>query len=83
LNAEPALHRELEAVTLAIVKRLSSAEKADLRGGNVTELASSLGINAEQGTLLRSIHERTSALQETARRQNRERVQGSQLDIRR
>lgn len=83
LNVEPGLRRELETLSLAITKRLSPAEKADLKGGNVARMASSLGINTEQGALLRNIHERTGALQETALRQNRERVRGNQLDIRR
>lgn len=83
LKAEPVLSRELETLSLAITKRLSPAEKANLNGGNVAGMASSLGINAEQGALLRNIHERTKILQEAALRQNRERARGNQLDIRR
>jgi hypothetical protein len=83
LKAEPVLRRELETLSLAITKRLSPVEKADVKGGNVAGVATSLGINTEQGALLRNIHERTRALQETALRQNRERVRGNQLDIRR
>lgn len=83
LNAEPGLRRELETLSLAIAKRLSPAEKADLRRGVVARMASSLGISKEQGALLRNIHERTKALQETALRQNRERTRSNQLDIRR
>ncbi|OCP22462.1 MULTISPECIES: zeta toxin family protein [unclassified Ensifer] len=83
LNAEPGLRRELESLFLAISKRLSPGEKADLKGGNVARMASSLGISQEQGVSLRDIHERASALQDRALRQNRECSRGSQLDIRR
>jgi predicted ABC-type ATPase len=82
LNIEPALRRELETLSLAITKRLTPAEKADLKGGDVALMALSLGINKEQGALLRKIQEGAKTLQETALRQNRERVRGNQLDIR-
>jgi hypothetical protein len=83
LNAEPTLRRELEAVTLAITKRLSPAEKTDLKGGNVTRLSSSLGISQEQGASLRLVHERARALQDRTLRQSREIARANQLDIRR
>jgi hypothetical protein len=83
LNAEPVLRRELENLSLAITKRLSPAEKAELKGENVGRMASSLGISTDQGASLRNIHERARALQENAPRQHQERVRGSQLDIRR
>lgn len=83
LNAEPTLRRELEAVTLAITKRLSPAEKINLKGGNVTRLSSSLGISQEQGASLRLVHERARALQDRTQRQSREIARANQLDIRR
>lgn len=83
LNAEPTLRRELEALTLAITKRLSPAEKSDLKVGNVTKLSSSLGISQEQGASLRLVHERARALQDRTQRQGREIARANQLDIRR
>lgn len=83
LNAEPTLRRELEAVTLAITKRLSPADKTDLKGGNVTRLSSSLGISQDQGASLRLVHERARALQDRTLRQSREISRANQLDIRR
>lgn len=83
LNAEPGLRRELETLSLAINKRLSPAEKADLKGGNIARVASFLGIGAEQGASLRKIHEGAKTLQETALRQNHERTRGNQWHIRR
>lgn len=82
LNAEPTLRRELETVTLAITKRLSPAEKADLKGGNVVGLASSLGVSHEQAASLRLVHERARALQGRSLRQSREIARANQLDIR-
>lgn len=83
LNVEPELRRELETLSLAINKRLSPAEKENLKGGNIAGVASSLGIGAEQGASLQKIQEGAKTLQETALRQNRERTRGNQLDIRR
>lgn len=83
MNAEPTLRREIESLTLAITKRLSPSEKAELRDGNVTRLASSLRISQEQGARLRQVHEGTRALQERVMRQNRELARANQLDIRR
>ncbi|UVC12477.1 zeta toxin family protein (plasmid) [Rhizobium sp. TH2] len=83
LNTEPALHRELETLSLAITKRLSPAEKAVLKEGNIARVASSFAISAEQGASLRKIHEGAKTLQETTLRQNRERTQGNQLHLRR
>lgn len=83
LNAEPPLRREFETLMLAITKRLSASEKADLRNGDVARLASSLRISQEQGVSLRLVNERARALQESALRQNRELSRGDQLDIRR
>jgi hypothetical protein len=83
LNAAPTLTRELEALSLAISKRLTPAEKAELKGGTVARIASSLGIGHEQAAALRLVHERAGALQEKAMRQNRELARTSQLMMRR
>ncbi|MGQ2952918.1 MAG: zeta toxin family protein [Agrobacterium sp.] len=83
LSAEPVLRRELESLTLAIAKRLSPAEKTDLKDGNIGRLASSLGISPEQGIALRGIHERLGVVQQRALRQNRDLSRANQLDIRR
>ena len=83
LNSEPSLRRELEAMTLAMSKRLSPADRADLKEGNVARLASSLGTTRDQAASLRQIHDQTRALQERNLRQNRELIRGSQLGIRR
>lgn len=83
LNAAPTLRREFEALTLAISKRLTPAEKAELKEGNVATIASSLGIGHEQAAALRLVHERAGALQEKAIRQNRELAQATQLGMRR
>ncbi|HEV7247565.1 MAG TPA: zeta toxin family protein [Shinella sp.] len=83
LNAAPMLRREFEALTLAISKRLTPDERAELKRGNVARIASSLGIGHEQAAALRLVHERGGALQEKAIRQNRELAQTSQLGMRR
>ncbi len=72
LDGEPALRRELETITLAINRRLSPADKVDLKAANVARLSSSLDITQEQGVALRNVHEQTRALQERSIRQNRE-----------
>lgn len=82
LNAEPTLRRELESLTLAITKRLSPAEKADLKDGNTARLASSLGISPEQATALRGVYDRVRVMQERVTRQNRDLSRTNQLDIR-
>ena len=62
LNADPSLRRELEEITLAIAKRLSSADRADLKGGNVTRLGSSLGITPEQAASLKLVQNRAGKI---------------------
>lgn len=83
LNAAPTLRREFEALTLAISKRLTPADKAELKGASVARIACSLGIGHEQTAALRVVHERVDALQEKAIRQNRERARAAQLGMRR
>lgn len=83
LNADPALRREFEKLTLAMTKRLSSEDRADLKGGNVTRLGSSLGITSEQAASLKLVQDRASALQDRALRQMRQVVNTPQLGIRR
>ncbi|EYR82822.1 zeta toxin family protein [Shinella sp. 838] len=83
LNSEPSLRRELETMTLAINRRLSPGDKADLKEGNVARLASSLGATREQAASLRQVHEQARVLQEKTVRQNREVSRTSQLTMRR
>lgn len=83
LNSEPSLRRELETMTLAISRRLSPADKADLKEGKVARLASSLGATREQAVSLRQVHDQARALQEKAVRQNRELSRTTQLAVRR
>ena len=83
LNSEPSLRRELETMTLAISRRLSPADKADLKEGNVARLASSLGVTRDQAASLRQVHEQTRAVQERNLRQNRDLSRGNQIGIRR
>lgn len=83
LNVEPGLRRELEALSLAITKRFSPAEKADLKGGNVARLASSLGVSHENASSLRLFHERAGPLQDRALLQSRDIGRANQLNIRR
>lgn len=83
LNSEPSLRREFEAIMLAINRRLAPTDKADLKGGNVARLASSLSVTRDQAASLRQIHEQARALQERNLRQNREIVRGSQIGLRR
>jgi hypothetical protein len=75
LNGEPTLRRELESITLAINRRLSPSDKADLKAGNVVRLGSSLGVTDEQSACLKNCHEQTRALQERSIRQNRKLAQ--------
>ncbi|NTE68129.1 BID domain-containing protein [Agrobacterium tumefaciens] len=83
LNADPALRRELEKITLAMTKRLSSADRADLKGGNVTRLGSSLGITPEQAASLKLVQDRVGALQDRSLRQTRDVASTPQLGMRR
>lgn len=83
LNVEPPLRRELETLSLAITKRLSSSEKADLKAGNVARLTSSQGISSEQAAAVRLIHKCARALRDPTLREGRELVRANQLDIRR
>ncbi|MGO4567488.1 zeta toxin family protein [Rhizobium sp. 2YAF20] len=77
LKAEP-----LEGLSSAIGRRLSPADKADLRDGNPARLAS-LAISPEQGVTFRHVHERTRAAQDRSRRQSSDLARGTQLEIRR
>ncbi|UNZ54132.1 zeta toxin family protein [Agrobacterium tumefaciens] len=83
LNADPSLRRELEKLTLAMTKRLSAADRADLKGGNVTRLGSSLGMTPEQAASLKLVQDRADALQDRSLRQTRQVVSTPQLGIRR
>jgi len=83
LNAEPALRREFERLTQAMTKRLSPTDRADLKGGNVARLGSSLGITPEQIASLKLVQDRASALQDRSLRQTRSVVNTPQLGIRR
>lgn len=83
LNSEPSLRRELETMTLAISRRLSPADKADLKEGNVARLASSLGVTRDQIATLRQVQEQTRVGQERNLRQNRDLSRGSQIGFRR
>ncbi len=75
--------RELESLSVAISRRLSPADKANMKDGNTARLASSLGISPEQGAALRHFHERTRAAVDRAARQNRNLAHNKQLDLRR
>lgn len=83
LNGDPAFRRELEKLTAAMTKRLSAADRADLKGGNITRLGSSLGITPEQATSLKFLQDRAGALQDRSLRQTRQVVSTPQLGIRR
>ena len=83
LNSEPSLRRELETMALAISRRLSPADKADLKQGNVARLASSLGVTRKLAASLGQVHDQARALQEKVIKQNRELSQTSQLAVRR
>ena len=83
LNTEPSLRRELETLTLAISRRLSPADKADLKEGNVARLASSLGATRDQAATLRQVHDQTRAVQDRNLRQNRDLSRGNQIGFRR
>lgn len=83
LNSEPSLRRELEMMTLAISRRLSPSDEADLKIGDVARLASSLGIGRDQAASLRQVQEQSRVLQERTLRQSREIARGSQIGIRR
>ncbi|OBZ97498.1 zeta toxin (plasmid) [Pararhizobium polonicum] len=82
LNAEPVLRREFEKLTLAMTKRLSPTDRADLKEGNVARLGASLGITSEQAASLKLFQDRASALQDRSLRQARN-VVSTQLTIRR
>lgn len=83
LDSEPSLRRELETMTLAISRRLSPADKADLKEGNVARLASSLGVTRDQAAALRQVQEHARALQERNLSENRDLSRGNQIGIRR
>ncbi|RJG39925.1 zeta toxin family protein [Mesorhizobium sp. DCY119] len=83
LNVDSVLRREFEKLTLAMTKRLSLADRADLKGGDLTRLASSLRITPEQAASLKLVQDRAGALQERSLRQTRHVVSTPQLGIRR
>lgn len=83
LNTEPSLRRELETMTLAINRRLSRGDRADLKEGSIARVAASLGVSRDQAASLRQVHEQTRALQERNLRQNRDLSRGNQIGIRR
>lgn len=83
LNAEPGLRRELEKLTLAMTRRLSATDRADLKEGNVTRLGSSLGITPEQAASLKRVQDRAGALQARSVRETRQVVSTPHLGIRR
>jgi hypothetical protein len=83
LNAEPVLRRELEKLALAMSKRLSSTDRADLKEGNVERLGASLGIAPQEAASLKLLQDRAIALQEWSLRQARTVVTATQLGIRR
>ncbi len=83
LNADPSLRRELDKLTLAMTKRLSSADRADLKAGNVIRLGCSLGITPEQAASLKLVEDRAGALRDRSLRQTRQIVSTPQLGIRR
>ena len=70
-------------MTLAISRRLSPADKADLKEGDVARLAFSLGATRDQAATLRQVHEQTRAVQERNLRQNRDLSRGNQIGFRR
>lgn len=83
LNAAPKLRGELEALSLAVSKRLAPAEKAELKGGDLARTASMIGISRNQAAALRVIYEHAGVLQDRAVRQNRELARTPQLGMRR
>jgi hypothetical protein len=82
LNEDPSLRREFEKLVLAMTKRLSSEDRADLKAGNVTRLGSSLGISSDQAASLKRVQDRASVFQDRSLRQTRQ-VSIPQLGIRR
>lgn len=83
LNAEPVLRREFEKLTLAMSKRLSPTDRADLKGGNVARLGASLGITPKEAATLKLVQDRASALKDRTLRPSRQLARANQLDIQR
>jgi hypothetical protein len=83
LNGDPSLRREFEKLTVAMTKRLSAADRADLKEGNVTRLGSSLGITPEQAASLKLVQDRAGALKDRTLRPSRHLARANQLDIQR
>jgi hypothetical protein len=83
MNGASAFRRELETLTLAMTKRLSAADRADLKGGNFTKLGSSLGITPKQAASLKLVQDSASALQDRTLRPSRQLARANQLDIQR
>lgn len=83
LTSDPRLRREFEKLTVAMTKRLSAADRADLKEGNFRTLESSLGITPEQAASLKLVQDRASVLQERSLRQTRQVVSAQQLGMRR
>lgn len=83
LNAEPVLRREFEKLALAMSKRLSPTDRADLKEGAVARLGTSLGIAPREAASLKLLQDRASALQDRSLRQTHTVVSANQLGIRR
>lgn len=83
LSGDLSLRQELDKFTLAITKRLSAADRADLKEGNFARLKSSLGITPEQTASLTLVQDRASALPDRSLRQTREVVSAQELGMRR
>lgn len=83
LNGHPAVRRELEKLTLAMTKRLSTADRTALKDENFAKLGSSLGITPEQAASLKLVQDRAGALQGQSLRQTRQVVSTPQLGIKR
>jgi hypothetical protein len=77
------LRRELDRLSSAIDKRLTHANKADLKNESLVKLASDLGIGVGQA---RSLHQTSNLIaraQDNVRRLDRDQGRLTQLQIRR
>jgi hypothetical protein len=83
LNQDPGLRREFENLTLATSKRLSAADRADVKAANFARLGSSLGITPEQAASLKLVQDRAGVLQDRTLRPSRQLARANQLDIQR
>lgn len=83
LNGDPAMRRELETLTVAMTRRFSPSDRADLKAGNLGRLTTSLGISRERGALLKSVQEQARILQGRTVQERRDLSRGNTLEIRR